>query len=70
MPNYTTKLGDTWDSIAFNVYHQRGRELLTTLLIEANAEHINTAIFSAGVTLTIPELTEPIPKTLPPWVTQ
>ena len=62
---YTTRSGDTWDLIA---YEQLGACSSVSLLIEANPEHIDTAIFSAGAVLTLPEITaENKVETLPPW---
>ena len=52
MKKYTTIEGDTWDLI---------------LLMEANTAHIHTVVFSAGIVLTIPEITAPLPESLPPW---
>nr|DAF88685.1 MAG TPA: hypothetical protein [Myoviridae sp. ctCdG12]DAY38629.1 MAG TPA: hypothetical protein [Caudoviricetes sp.] len=46
---------------------QLGSERYTALLMHANPDHLNTVIFSAGVTLLIPEVTTPIPSSLPPW---
>lgn len=64
MKKYTTVEGDTWDLIA---YRQLGSERYTSLLMEANTAHIHTVVFSAGVVLTIPEITAPLPESLPPW---
>ncbi|WP_071530723.1 hypothetical protein [Selenomonas sp. FOBRC9] len=61
---YTTVSGDEWDMIARD---QLGSERYTALLMHANPDHLNTVIFSAGVTLLIPEVTTPIPSSLPPW---
>ena len=65
MSKYTTKSGDTWDLIA---YEQMGSCSYVAKLIDANRAHVNTAIFSAGVVLTVPEI--PAGETisaLPPW---
>ena len=61
---YTTISGDTWDGIAKKVY---GNELKADVLMAANPEHIETFIFSAGVELKTPALTEARAGTLPPW---
>lgn len=62
---YTTRSGDTWDLIA---YEQLGACNYVSLLIEANPDHIDTAIFSAGTVLTLPEITaETKTENLPPW---
>lgn len=64
MRKYETVQGDTWDLIALRVY---GSEKYMTVLIEANPEQRETVFFSAGITLNVPEITTPIPSTLPPW---
>ena len=61
---YTTKSGDTWDAIAFEVY---GDCRYTEELINANREYITTFIFSAGVKLKIPAIDKTVNKSLPPW---
>lgn len=61
---YTTVSGDVWDMIA---KEQLGGERYTSLLMQANPEHLNTVVFSAGVSLVLPEVTTPIPESLPPW---
>lgn len=61
---YTTQSGDIWDDIA---YRQLGGERYTSLLMEANTQHLETVIFPAGVVLNLPEITVPIPEKLPPW---
>lgn len=65
MSKYTTKSGDTWDLIA---YEQMGSCSYVANLMDANRAYVNTAIFSAGVVLTVPEIPagETI-STLPPW---
>jgi len=62
---YTTRSGDTWDLIA---YEQLGACNYVNLLIEANPKYVNTAIFSAGAVLALPEITtENRTENLPPW---
>ena len=61
---YTTISGDVWDMIA---KQQLGGERYTSLLMQVNPEHLNTVVFSAGVSLVLPEVTTPIPESLPPW---
>ena len=62
---YTTKSGDTWDSIAYKLM---GDENLTPILIEANQAYIRTIIFKSGVNLVIPQVKESIANdNLPPW---
>ena len=64
LKTYTTIQGDTWDSIAYKVW---GNEMYTDTLIKANLEHKETYIFSAGVVLTLPEITLKVSESLPPW---
>ena len=61
---YTTKQGDCWDMIAFKVL---GSERYMSQLLEANKKYRETYIFPAGVVLTIPEITEEVESTAPPW---
>lgn len=61
---YTTIQGDTWDSISFKLYAD---EKLLTILMNANPDHIETVVFSAGVQLTVPSRPADPPSTLPPW---
>lgn len=64
MGTYTTKSGDTWDGIAKEVY---GDEYRADVLMEANRQHIETFVFSAGVELFTPELEEEADGTQPVW---
>ena len=65
MTTYTTVQGDMWDSIALR---KLGDEKYTSLLIEANIEHHNTFVFSAGTVLAIPDVDETTEAdSLPPW---
>ena len=61
---YITKSGDTWDMIAKEVY---GSEYHADVLNPANAAHIETFIFQAGVELSTPALEEERNGLLPPW---
>jgi phage tail protein X len=61
---YTTTQGDTWDGISFKLY---GSERFVTSLIEANPDHMQTAIFSGGVKLSVPDQEIEQSTTLPPW---
>lgn len=62
---YTTKQGDTFDSIAFE---QLGSCRFVERLINANRPLVSTVIFNAGEVLTLPT-TEEETRTaqLPPW---
>lgn len=61
---YTTKSGDTWDTIAYEIL---GDCRYTEDLINANREYLTTFIFSAGVKLKIPEIEKKKTKNLPLW---
>ena len=61
---YISKSGDTWDMIAKEVY---GSEYHADVLMAANAAHIETFIFQAGVELSTPALEEERNGLLPPW---
>jgi len=64
--SYITRQGDTWDGIAFLVY---GNESMMPLLMNSNLAHAHTTIFSAGVSLTLPDNQQQasVSSTLPPW---
>ncbi len=64
MNKYTTIQGDMWDGIAKKLY---GAETAMNVLLEANPEHIDTVVFSAGIVLDVPDYTAPTPDLLPPW---
>ena len=61
---YVTKSGDTWDSIAYELFKDCR---YTENLINANREHITTFIFSAGIELKVPVIEKNVNKNLPPW---
>lgn len=65
MTQYITKQGDTFDSIAFKVL---GDRRYAKELMESNPDHLDTVIFSGGITLNVPEITEPVAAdNQPPW---
>ena len=64
MKTYSTKQGDTWDLIA---YQQMGSCEHTKELMWANRALLDYYPFPAGVTVTIPDITEAPASTLPPW---
>ena len=68
MRSYRTVQGDTWDLIALKVYPELGGEKFTSVLMDANPEHVETVIFSAGVELSSPEVSVPVSRRLPPWM--
>lgn len=63
---YRTTYGDTWDSIAFSI---TGSEKDMNLLIEANPQYSDVAVFNGGTVLVVPEIDESelSVNTLPPW---
>lgn len=62
---YTTLQGDTFDSIAYKIY---GNRKYTKELMEANTKYLSTLIFSAGITLKLPEIdSSEQSAALPPW---
>lgn len=61
---YTTKQGDMWDMIAYEVY---GDEYKMHYLMDANKKYVETVIFPAGVTLVVPVLSAAQTTNLPPW---
>lgn len=61
---YKTIQGDTWDMISYKLY---GKESAMVDLMQANPQHIPVVIFSAGTVLQVPEITEQIDTSLPPW---
>lgn len=61
---YTTKLGDTFDSIAFEYYNN---ERMAKTIMDANIRHIDKVIFSSSVVLTIPVVDTTPEANLPPW---
>lgn len=66
MKQYQTIQGDMWDSIAKKVY---GTEKAMELLMQANPEHLDTAVFGAGAILYLPQFTakEQESTMAPPW---
>ncbi len=62
---YITKLGDTFDSIAFT---QLGDEKYTKELMEANPGYLDVVIFTGGLSLVIPEVKRmDTAGNTPPW---
>lgn len=65
MSTYTTKQGDMWDGIAYEMY---GDVNFTDVLINANLEYRYIYIFSDGVVLDVPDVEDRITADdLPPW---
>ena len=62
---YTTKQGDAWDKIAFEVY---GDRKFTDWLMQNNLPHLDTFVFGQGVVLQTPEPPAAISEdNLPLW---
>lgn len=62
---FTTQEGDTFDSIAFELYSD---EKLASAIIELNPQMADVLIFEAGVEVKAPILDEDeTPGTAPPW---
>lgn len=64
MSTYTTVQGDTWDMIA---YRTMGSCDYVDQLMNANQQYIDIFIFSAGITLQIPEVPETAGEPAVPW---
>ena len=61
---YQTKLNDTFDKIAYELY---GDEKIASYLIEANSTYADTLIFREGVLLNLPKIEIIEASTLPQW---
>ena len=66
MNTYTTIQGDTWDGMAYKLF---GNEKYMKDLIEANWRYADVMLFSAGVSLTVPDISvdEEDDGNLPIW---
>ena len=63
---YRTTQGDMWDSIAKHLYGS-GNEKLMHVLIDANPQYRNIAVFSANCELVVPDVSIETRITWPPW---
>ena len=62
---YTTKQGDVWDMISYEVY---GSELHVGWLMQNNMQLLDTFVFSSGVVLQTPPLPMAAESNrFPPW---
>lgn len=61
---YSTVQGDMWDNIAFKLL---GDESYSVQLMQANPQYGNITIFTTGIVLQVPTITEEIDTDLPPW---
>ena len=64
MATYTTRQGDTWDSIAHVVY---GDEAYMQAMIRLNWTQVDTLVFNGGISLKMPDRIAYTPPGLPPW---
>ena len=64
MSTYTTKQGETWDSIA---YTQMGDCAYTKDLMWVNQKYLDYYTFPAGIVLTLPESSEDVGNAALPW---
>lgn len=63
--DYITAEGDTFDILAFKYYTN---EKLSSYIIQANLNYVDTLIFEQGISLSIPILNMiEVPESLPPW---
>lgn len=61
---YTTKQGDTWDLMAYDLY---GDEKYMRYLMEANFPLLDILVFSSGTVIHVPDLPEEADEDLPFW---
>ena len=52
MDIYVTSQGDTWDSIAYDLF---GSEGYMGILMDANLDLLDVLVFSAGTVIQVPE---------------
>lgn len=66
MNTYTTVQGDLWDNIAKKVY---GTEAAMDVLMRANPEYLDVAVFGAGAKILLPQFTAQQAEraAVPPW---
>lgn len=69
MPStYITRQGETWDQISLALW---GSEYYADQLIRANVPHRKAVIFSAGISLIVPDIDlndNAAAANLPPWL--
>lgn len=56
--------GDTWDILAYRAY---GNEHLMNILLAANPDLVDVAVFSSGTRVAVPDVQEPAESAPPPW---
>ena len=65
MDIYVTSQGDTWDSIAYELF---GSEGYMGILMDANPDLLDILVFSAGTIICVPaEVQEEIDEDMPFW---
>lgn len=61
---FAVSQGQAWDQVSLAEY---GSEKSMGVLLPANANEMDTLLFSGEVRLDIPEIEMPAVKSLPPW---
>jgi phage tail protein X len=62
---YVTSQGDTWDSIAYDLF---GSEGYMGILMDANLDLLDVLVFSAGTVIQVPEeIPEEVDEDMPFW---
>lgn len=65
MDIYVTSQGDTWDSIAYDLF---GSEEYMGILMDANLDLLDVLVFSAGTVIQVPEeIPEEVDEDMPFW---
>ncbi len=65
MDTYVTSQGDTWDSIAYDLF---GSEEYMGILMDANLDLLDILVFSSGTVIQVPEeMPEETDEDMPFW---
>lgn len=65
---YTSISGDEWDGICYKFYGEGGEKFIGEVM-QANSQHINLAVFPAGIVLEMPEINMiQEMQNKPPWM--
>lgn len=65
MDIYVTSQGDTWDSIAYDLFGSEGH---MGILMDANLDLLDVLVFSAGTVIQVPEeIPEAVDEDMPFW---
>ncbi|EHL68464.1 tail protein X [Cloacibacillus evryensis] len=67
MRTVKTLSGDTWDVIAWRIWGDGADQAHMADLVDANPQHIDTAIFAGNVEIIVPEVEDAEPVSIPPW---